>query len=54
VGPNGATLARLGELLGDGRLRINLDRAFPLDSVAEAHAVGDRGHVRGLLVLDVR
>jgi NADPH:quinone reductase-like Zn-dependent oxidoreductase len=52
VAPDGETLAKVAELLGDGRLRIGIERVLPLDRAAEAHAIGERGHVRGRLVLD--
>jgi len=53
VTPNGPLLARIAELMANGSLRIHVERAFALDEVAEAHAVGDAGHVRGLLVLEI-
>lgn len=37
----------------NGSVRVHVDHAFPLEDAASAHTVGDRGHVRGLLVLDV-
>jgi len=53
VTPNGPLLARIAKLMANGSLRIHVERAFALDEVAEAHAVGDAGHVRGLLVLEI-
>jgi NADPH:quinone reductase-like Zn-dependent oxidoreductase len=52
VAPDGATLAEVAAWLGDGRLRIGIERVLPLARAAEAHAIGERGHVRGRLVLD--
>jgi NADPH:quinone reductase-like Zn-dependent oxidoreductase len=52
VAPDGATLAEVAAWLGDRRLRIGIERVLPLARAAEAHAIGERGHVRGRLVLD--
>lgn len=54
VAPDGATLARIGELIDAGWLRLNVDETFPLDGAPAAHVTGEKGHVRGLLVLDLR
>ncbi|HTI26362.1 MAG TPA: NADP-dependent oxidoreductase [Kutzneria sp.] len=53
VSPDAEALADIAAQLADGRLRIVLEQTFPLDQVALAHAVGEEGHVRGRLVLDV-
>lgn len=53
VHPDGPALDRMARLLADGSLRIAVDRAFPLADAAAAHALGEQGHVRGRLVLDV-
>ena len=34
-----------------GRLSLPVAQTFPLAEVAEAHRVGEQGHVRGKLVL---
>ncbi|MCX4746155.1 NADP-dependent oxidoreductase [Kitasatospora sp. NBC_01287] len=52
VSPNGAALGEIATLLGDGSLRIAVERVFPLAQAAEAHRTGERGHVRGRLILD--
>lgn len=44
-------LARIGELIESGRFSLPVGRTFPLADVAEAHRVGEEGHVRGKLVL---
>jgi NADPH:quinone reductase-like Zn-dependent oxidoreductase len=54
VAPNGGTLGDIAAHLADGRLKIHVSRTFELDNVAEAHKIGDGGHVRGLLVLDLQ
>ncbi|MPY41180.1 NADP-dependent oxidoreductase [Streptomyces phyllanthi] len=54
VRPDGAVLEeKIAPLLSAGRLRPFVDRTFPLDEVAQAHALGEQGHVRGRLVLDL-
>ncbi|HEX5120971.1 MAG TPA: NADP-dependent oxidoreductase [Pseudonocardiaceae bacterium] len=53
VHPDGPVLDRIARLLADGSLRIAVDRTFPLADAAAAHALGEQGHVRGRLVLDV-
>jgi NADPH:quinone reductase-like Zn-dependent oxidoreductase len=53
VSPDAEALADIAAQLADGRLRIVVERVFPLAQVAAAHALGEEGHVRGRLVLDV-
>jgi NADPH:quinone reductase-like Zn-dependent oxidoreductase len=44
-------LAGIGELIESGRFSVPVAQTFPLAKVAEAHRVGEDGHVRGKLVL---
>jgi D-arabinose 1-dehydrogenase-like Zn-dependent alcohol dehydrogenase len=44
-------LAEIGELIESGRFSLPVAQTFPLAEVAEAHRVGEQGHVRGKLVL---
>jgi NADPH:quinone reductase-like Zn-dependent oxidoreductase len=44
-------LAEIGELIESGRFSMQTPRTFPLAEIAEAHRVGEDGHVRGKLVL---
>jgi len=53
VAPDGATLGRIAQRLEDGQLHIAVERVFPLAEAAAAHRLGEAGHVRGRLVLDV-
>ena len=46
-------LAEVGELIAAGRFWLPVDRTFPLAKIAEAHRTGERGGVRGRLVLVV-
>ena len=44
-------LAEVGELIESGRFSLPVAQTFPLADIAEAHRVGEGGHVRGKLVL---
>ena len=44
-------LAAIGELIESGRFSLPVAQTFPLAEVAQAHRVGEDGHVRGKLVL---
>jgi NADPH:quinone reductase-like Zn-dependent oxidoreductase len=44
-------LADIGALIEAGRFWLPVERTYPLDQIAEAHRVSERGHVRGRLVL---
>lgn len=53
VSPDREALTDIARHLGGGELEISVERVLPLDQAAVAHAIGERGHVRGKLVLDV-
>lgn len=44
-------LAEIGDLIESGRFTLPVAQTFPLTDVAQAHRVGEAGHVRGKLVL---
>lgn len=44
-------LTEIGELIQSGRFSLPVVHTFPLTEIAEAHRVGENGHVRGKLVL---
>ncbi|MFC8128281.1 NADP-dependent oxidoreductase [Streptomyces sp. NPDC057302] len=44
-------LGGIGELIESGRFSLPVARSFPLADIAQAHRVGEDGHVRGKLVL---
>jgi NADPH:quinone reductase-like Zn-dependent oxidoreductase len=46
-------LARLGELVGSGDLRVEIAEVIPLSEVKRAHELSETGHTRGKLVLSV-
>lgn len=53
VRPDGAQLEEIGRLLDAGRVRVEVQQAFPLAEAAAAHALLEDGHVRGKLVLTI-
>ncbi|MGF6898416.1 NADPH:quinone reductase-like Zn-dependent oxidoreductase [Nocardia sp. GAS34] len=53
VGPDRQALSEIARTLGDGALRIEIERTLPLAQVATAHTIGEAGHVRGRIVLDL-
>ena len=53
VEPDRVGLLGLTELVETGRLRVHVDRTFPLAEVAAAHELGETGHVTGKLVLSL-
>ena len=51
VRPDGATTARLTELVDAGKLSVEVDQIFPLAEVADAFRSSAEGHTRGQLVI---
>lgn len=49
--PSGRDLALLKDLLVAEKIRVVMDRVYPLEKAAEAHAYCEAGHVRGKVVL---
>jgi len=46
-------VARLKELIGDGKLRPVIDRRYPFSEIVEALRRVDDGHARGKVVIDI-
>ena len=44
-------LSEIGDLIEAGEFTLPVSETFPLDRIAEAHELSQRGHVRGKLVL---
>jgi NADPH:quinone reductase-like Zn-dependent oxidoreductase len=44
-------LSEIGDLIETGKFSLPVQQTFPLDRIAEAHELSQRGHVRGKLVL---
>jgi NADPH:quinone reductase-like Zn-dependent oxidoreductase len=53
VRPDAAGLTALGDLADAGKLRVEVERALPLASAADAWRAGQSGRTRGKLVLTV-
>jgi len=53
VRPSSTDLAALGELLADGRVRVDVGQVFELADAAAAHEASATGHTRGKIVVRV-
>lgn len=53
VRPENAQLRKLGELVEAGKLRVKLEKVFPLEEAAEAHRLIEAKHSQGKIVLKV-
>jgi NADPH2:quinone reductase len=53
VRPENGQLEKLAELVGQGRLRPEVETVFPLAEAWKAHSLGLKGHVRGKLSLSM-
>ncbi len=47
-------LAKVTELVDDGKLKVNIDKVFPLDQAGEALECLKTGHPRGKVVIQVK
>jgi alcohol dehydrogenase len=50
---DGATLAKIAELIEDERLFASIDMMLPLSEVQQAHQLMESGHKRGKIVLQI-
>ena len=53
MSPNAEQLARIGEHVAMGDVRVEIAEAIPLTEVRRAHELSESGHTRGKLVLSV-
>ncbi len=53
MSPDAAELERLGRVVADGVIRVELGEVLPLAEVQRAHALSESGHARGKIVLTV-
>ncbi|MFL5997265.1 MAG: NADP-dependent oxidoreductase [Streptomyces sp.] len=53
VEPDGVALTTIAELVDSGAVRIEVERTFALEEVAQAHLQGETNRTRGKLVLTV-
>ena len=54
VEPDGRALGEIAALVDGGRLKVSLERTFPLEEAAQAHQLLESGGHRGKLVLTVK
>jgi NADPH:quinone reductase-like Zn-dependent oxidoreductase len=50
---NGIRLQEIAGLIDVGKLRVVVDKEFPLQDAAQAHELSEAGHVRGKIILNV-
>ncbi len=53
VEPDASTLAKVADSIESGTLRPVVERTFALSGARDAHTLGEEGHVRGKLILEV-
>jgi NADPH:quinone reductase-like Zn-dependent oxidoreductase len=51
--PDGGQLAEIARLIDAGKIKVSIDKVFPLDKAAEAEQRLQHDHVTGKVVLDV-
>lgn len=44
---------QLAELMKEGKLKVTIEKVFPLAEADKAHELSEAGHVRGKIVLQV-
>ena len=47
-------LEEIAQLIDEGKVKVFINKVFPLEQIAEAHRESETWHVRGKLVLEVR
>jgi NADPH:quinone reductase-like Zn-dependent oxidoreductase len=54
--PNGDQLAKMAELLDQGKLKVIVGHKFPLteDGIKEAHALSETHHAKGKIVIEIQ
>ncbi|KAK9906496.1 hypothetical protein WJX75_002912 [Coccomyxa subellipsoidea] len=53
VQPNGAQLQKVSDMVADGKVKVIIDRTYPLKDAQAAHEYLEQGHARGKVVLVV-
>ena len=53
MSPSSEQLARIGELVAGGEVRVEISQGLPLTEVRRAHELSESGHTRGKIVLTV-
>lgn len=53
MSPDSGELAQIAQLVADGEIHVEIAARFPLEEVAQAHAMSEAGHTRGKIVLTI-
>jgi NADPH:quinone reductase-like Zn-dependent oxidoreductase len=53
VRPERDHLDALAALVDEGRLKVDVSEVFPLERIADAHRLSERGHTRGKIVVTI-
>ncbi len=53
VNSNGARLQEISGLVDDNKIKVIIEKEFPLAEVKEAHKLSQEGHVRGKIILNM-
>ncbi|GAA3635606.1 NADP-dependent oxidoreductase [Kineosporia mesophila] len=53
VEPDGEALRRIGALIDDGSIHVEVEQVLPLEDAAKAHDAAESGHTRGKIVLSL-
>jgi NADPH:quinone reductase-like Zn-dependent oxidoreductase len=53
MSPSSAQLARIGDLVAEGQVRVEISELLPLAEASRAHELSESGHTRGKIVLTV-
>lgn len=53
VKPSSTQLAALAALFDEGKLRVEIERSYPLAEIAHAHEHSESGRTRGKIVIDI-
>jgi NADPH2:quinone reductase len=49
-----ARLERLAQLVAAGKVKVHVERTFPLSKITDAFRAREAGHVKGKIVLQIR
>jgi NADPH:quinone reductase-like Zn-dependent oxidoreductase len=53
VKPRGGELEKITALIEAGKIRVVVEKVFPLEQIADAHRLSEQGHVRGKLAISI-
>lgn len=53
VKPNIKQLSEIGHLIEQGKLKVQIEKVFPLQEASKAHVLCETGHGRGKIILAV-